>query len=1392
MEKETLSKLRLRIFTIGFLFVFVLTISLITGFFLKKVENDVRENTSTAVLAVLHSTHQSIKEIWFDRYFDYASNWASDPVIVRNTKRLLELPSDRETLLQSPAQKSIRNFFKKKLEKQDVLGIFVISKSYISLASMRDNNVGNLNLISLKYKNRLEKVFENQIQVIPPIYSDVPLPNESGELVEGYPTMFVLTPILDQNANIIAVLGLRLNPFHDFSKIPFASQQGRSGESYLIDVFGHMITESRFTDTFSDLGLLEEGQSSVLNIEVRDPGVDLSEGHSLVLPQGNFPLTYAAERLMHQKSGYRLKSYRNYKGVPVIGAWMWDNELGIGFITEIDETEALLPYKDTQKITLSLLAVTLLLTILFFIIIQKITLKYNRYQDESLQRFKAIFESSLPKLIFSEEGILDCNTAALKMLGYGDKKDLISRHPVEFAPRYQSDGSLSSEKSVEMNRIAFEKGFNRFDWELKKRNIDESFPVEVSLTPLIGNEQKILLLVYQDLSERKKTENQIKASEEMFRLLLESASEGIIGVNYNGVVTFINSQALQELGFKKNELLGKELHPLIHHSHANGEPYDKAFCPMNIAFIKGEEVLIAEELLWRKEGTSFPVEYSATPMKKQNIIIGAVILFKDITLRKKNELQAEIHTEELAKAKEHAELATQAKSDFLARMSHEIRTPMNAIIGLSHLALKTDLDNKQQDYISKVYNSGKALLGIINDILDFSKIEADKLELEFIHFNLEKVFQDLANLVAYKAQNKNLELVLVIDKEVPSILIGDPLRLNQILINLVNNAIKFTDTGEIVVEAHVVEEGTEELTLQFSVKDTGIGIPKEKRDILFKSFSQLDSSTTRKFGGTGLGLAISEKLSRLMGGDIWVESEEGKGTTFFFKVVLKKAANQSNDIHQLDIGLLGAKVLVCDDNETSRLVLRDILESFSFHVETAKSGIEAISILKRESDKPFELILLDWKMPQLDGLKTAERIRNDSSITKIPMIIMVPAYDREEVVKEIELLDLALLVKPINHSMVFNIIAKVFSGKKTVQGPITQEVFWGLEQLEKVKGARVLLVEDNDINQQVASELIESVGCIVEIASNGIEALEMIFKNADKYELVFMDIQMPMMDGYTATVEIRKNKAFDHIPIVAMTADAVSGVKERCIEVGMNDYISKPINPDEVFQKIFTFITSKKREFPAIKATPEIVENIKIPNFKHINTDEGLLRLNYNRSIYSSLLVKFSQNKSNFIAKVEKAYRSGDKDLVYRLIHTIKGVSGSLGATKLHEATKVLENEVHADDSKIFELLNEYALTLNPVLKETQDYALELEKHSREIDKGELDITAVNAVLQKIKYQLSDDDIEARDTVHELQKLSGISMFQNQISELIETLNHYDFEEALVFVNRILKILDDL
>jgi two-component system, sensor histidine kinase and response regulator len=606
---------------------------------------------------------------------------------------------------------------------------------------------------------------------------------------------------------------------------------------------------------------------------------------------------------------------------------------------------------------------------------------------------------------------------------------------------------------------------------------------------------------------------------------------------------------------------------------------------------------------------------------------------------------------------------------------------------MAHLALKTDLTAKQYDYLKKVDISAKSLLGIINDILDFSKIEAGKLDMESVDFKLEDTLDNISTLIGIKTQEKGLELLFKTDPAVPAALVGDPLRLGQILINLANNAVKFTDSGEIVVTTELVKNNDRQVTLKFSVRDSGIGMTGEQAAKLFQPFMQADSSTTRKYGGTGLGLTISKRLAEMMGGKIWVESRPGQGSTFSFTADFGLGKEKARQKFKPSQDLRGMKVLVVDDNATSRDILQEMLESFSFEVNLAASGPEGITELEKASkSRPFELVIMDWKMPGMDGIEASRRIKNHPDLSKIPAVVLATAYGREEVMQKAEAVGLeGFLLKPVSPSMLFDTIMQAFGQEIDATSRAAQRKEQGAQVLENIQGARVLLVEDNEINQQVAREILEGAGLNVTVATNGQEAVDAV--QADAYDAVLMDVQMPVMDGYTAAREIRNLKSeIRNVPIIAMTAHAMTGDEQKSFESGMNDHVTKPIDPDKLLASLQKWIKPVAERKPAqnsvVRDVPAKIDQAAsreddLPeSLAGFDLAAGLTRLSGNKRLYRKLLLDFGANYGSAAADIREAVAADDFKHAHSLVHNLKGLAGNLAATDLQAAAVAMEKLV--------------------------------------------------------------------------------------------------------------------
>ncbi len=745
---------------------------------------------------------------------------------------------------------------------------------------------------------------------------------------------------------------------------------------------------------------------------------------------------------------------------------------------------------------------------------------------------------------------------------------------------------------------------------------------------------------------------------------------------------------------------------------------------------------------------------------------------------------------DLALAKEIAEEATKSKSDFLANMSHEIRTPMNAVIGLNHLLSRTDLTRKQMDYVRKIGASAQGLLGIINDILDFSKIEAGKLQIDYTNFDLNGILDNLSNMVNLKAMEKGIEIIFDVSLDVPIMLKGDPLRLGQILLNLVNNAVKFTDRGEIKILIGVSELNEEKVKLNFAVSDTGIGMTEEQKNKLFQAFSQADTSTSRKYGGTGLGLTISKKLCEMMNGEIWVESEYGKGSVFQFTAefdIQLDARKKSEIIPQI---LKGLKVLVVDDNESARLVMDNYLKDFAFRVDLCESGEDAIRIVfdAAQGDDPYQLIFMDWKMQGINGIEASKEINRIIPIDHMPKIIMVTSYGREEIIDQSTEAGLdGFLIKPVNQSLIFDTIIEVFNQGDLIEmdsGYIEKKPSYDISE---IKGARILLVEDNEMNQQVATELLESEGFSVDIAENGQLAIEAYMAaKSNSYDIILMDLQMPVMDGITAAEHILRDDQSFKTPIVAMTADAMSGVHEKVLKIGMKDYITKPIDIEELFNTLLKWIQPKERAPVSTHKEKRDFEAVSIPKISGIEINEGLARVAGNTKVYKKLLMSFAKSNSDYIDQMKQLLAENDLVTAERMAHTLKGVSGNIGALDIFEASKKLDDALKDKDFSellVRELLDALEVKLVQVMDDINDA----------FESSELPIKAVQKIsleeLLKLKNDLEsaleDYSTESSELFDIFERESQALVDESVLQNIRNQIDAYDYENALAIIKSI-------
>jgi two-component system sensor histidine kinase/response regulator len=904
----------------------------------------------------------------------------------------------------------------------------------------------------------------------------------------------------------------------------------------------------------------------------------------------------------------------------------------------------------------------------------------ERKRAEEAMRVKdSAMASSINAIAIADlEGKLTyVNSAFLKLWRYDDDTEVLGKNVLEFWKSPEDAGAVVKGLS------------DTGSWRgelLAKRSDGSTVPLELS-TSMVSDgagEPLCMMASFVDITERKRAEEALWESEQRYRTQFEEALDAIVVADAEtGTIIDCNPAASDLVERTKDELIGKHqriLHP--------PEDIEREFTTTFKEHINDKQRQTLDVQVITKSGAlkAVSIKASVFELKGRKVVQGT---FRDITERKLAEqrlLEAKETTEqanrELAITNKRleqaidgankmaiaAQAASVAKSEFLANMSHEIRTPLNGIVGMASLALDTDLNDEQHDYLETARQCADSLLVLINDILDFSKVEAGKLELENIDFDLRTTIEGAAEVLAPKTSKKALELAIHVKDEVPGCVRGDPGRLRQVLVNLSSNAVKFTEHGEVVIRAELEERNRDKAVVRFSVSDTGIGIPKEKQRVIFETFRQADGTTSRKYGGTGLGLAISKQLVELMGGRIWLESQPGRGSTFYFTLPFECQPERAPMHRASHDEVRDMLVLIVDDNRTARTILHEMLTSWGCRTLQACSGAEALSVLRERAEAGTDnirLALLDGNLPDTDGFELARAIRQDESLHDVGLIMLASVGTRGDAARAQEAGISAYLAKPVKMSDLLDAIVTVL-GFEAAETPkeeflVTRHT---LAEDRKKRSAHILLAEDNPVNRKVAERMLTKAGYSVDVANNGLEVLRAL-ESGIQYHVVLMDVQMPEMDGFEATAAIRRDERWRAVPIIAITAHAMKGDEQRCRNAGMDDYIAKPIDPETLVSTIEKWIGGNA-ETEHDKAPQEAGQ-------KPMDIDGAAQRLGGDLEFMLEIVQEFMNFAPAQIEGIRAEVRSGNAPGIEHACHTLKGAAASINAEQIRAIALRLE-----------------------------------------------------------------------------------------------------------------------
>ncbi|CCQ89644.1 putative PAS domain protein [Nitrospina gracilis 3/211] len=1505
------------------------------------VEREIKMDLATILQEYLKINVESV-ESFIERELTNVDFWSKTPQ-VKELVTSLALKVDNGTtspqsLMKSPELKELRKILGPFNKKQNHIGFVVIHPSGLTMAALLNEPVGNS---YLKEKEFIQRSLKGEVIFSPPFWAEVQLPDPDGIYRRNQPTLFASAPVHDAEGRPIAVLGFRLRPRLSFEDVLETTYSGETGESYAFNKEGIMIGGGRFANHLRQVGLIPPEPSPwSLKLRIRDPGGNMVKGFRPSIPREKQPFTRMVERALSGQSGVDVGGYRDYRGVPVVGAWTWLPKYGFGIAREMDWDEAYKSLRMLRKIYYSLLIVLFVVVVTTLVFRRKqVEARVERKKaqkgiqkaQEEAEKFRQLFlAESDAILIFDAEtrSIIDANQSVEKLYGYS-RQELLQMKAETLSA--DPEGTLSTFQQLVEGRVT------EVTLRYHKKKDGTVFPVEVMEGIISTLEGRIVFKVVRDITRRMQAEKALRESEERFSLAMDASQDGLWDCNLVTGDNYFSPAWLFMLGYRQGELeehmstfFDELMHPedrdrytpeIMQHLQSkdsnfevelrlrhkdggyrwiltrgktverdeNGRAVRAVGTHTDITERKqAEEALRQSEKrfeltmyatqdgLWdwsiktgdvyysphwlsmlgyapgelpHEPSTFFNLLHPEDVEKYSDLIqkhleesdenfefelrlrhkdgsyrwimdrgrtverdesgnaVRALGTHTDITNRKRIE-------EQLRQAEHEAIAANEAKSRFLANMSHEIRTPMNAILGMAYLCLKTELTSKQKEYLEGMQRSARNLLGIINDILDFSKIEAGKLSLESIPFDLAEVLETIASQESLRAFNQGTELVFFNSQAIPSKLTGDPLRLGQVLTNLINNAIKFTIKGTVAVFVELEKLENNRVFVKFAVQDTGVGMDGEQIRSLFQAFEQADPSTTRRFGGTGLGLAISSQLVELMGGKLEVESKPNEGSRFTF-VIPFLSSQENHPRITIPYELYEKRALIVAGNKMVAEIVKDMLGSVGIQSKTSVSLEEAAVRFKETGpENPLDLILLDINLTQLNWFDVCENLKKEVPQPEPPKIILLAP-------KELNVSDSAdsrnpidaVVFKPICLSQLFDAIMDLYFGK---QLPVRKQRKWNsvvFDTVEEFKEMKVLIAEDNQVNQVIAKELMEKLGFKVTLAENGREALQILDQSG--FDLVLMDIQMPVMDGFEATRKIREQERFKDMPVIALTANAMAGDRERTRAAGMNDHVTKPIDPDVLLGTLKHWLRKETKISNEMNVPEELLQEsepsreklrpsgggpktglqsdaatMEILDLPGINVEEGLRRIGGNLDIYVDVLKACFTDFIKDREDIETALKNQDREMLKMKVHSIKGVSGNIGAKDLFQCASNLEIATREkSEEEIEKCLQKFWKSFDQVfngLEVLNNKTGPPEDSSGGKSQPEIAYDPnLNALFNNIYTLLMEKDRRAFDRIKVLKNYFDENAFREEWQALIKYVTHFNFEDAIEVLKRI-------